>query len=354
MFKGLNRFFLAAAAVALIAAPASAQYTEVHSPGCDAYAPIGGTPGATLLAGITNSDDASQLVALPFTFMFYGDTPFNDVRVNSNGGLVFSGSTGSQCCSAYPIQVGAFPDYPVLQVVKEDLDPGDYGDVWYRDNGGSVTISWEGVAFWANTGQANGQVELWPNGDFEVRWSNTAGDSFDDISSGGEDATHAPPWASPVTGTGWDAVGRYDFGLNPPVTGCSLFTLAADEDCANGLDDDGDGAVDCADADCIGDPACAGGGGDCDLTPVLVALNLIEAKLDRLETAVDVLEAKGDRIESTVNALDAAFAALAASLDEIQANQCEMVRLLTTPQGRRTSECGGETYSWNDNVEAGD
>ncbi|MEL6547454.1 MAG: S8 family serine peptidase, partial [Myxococcota bacterium] len=32
------------------------------------------------------------------------------------------------------------------------------------------------------------------------------------------------------------------------------------EDCTDGSDNDGDGAVDCADSDCSGDPACSGGG----------------------------------------------------------------------------------------------
>ena len=32
------------------------------------------------------------------------------------------------------------------------------------------------------------------------------------------------------------------------------------ENCSNGTDDDGDGLIDCADDDCIGDPACGGGG----------------------------------------------------------------------------------------------
>ena len=35
---------------------------------------------------------------------------------------------------------------------------------------------------------------------------------------------------------------------------------APTENCTNGVDDDGDGLIDCADADCAGDPACGGGG----------------------------------------------------------------------------------------------
>ena len=37
---------------------------------------------------------------------------------------------------------------------------------------------------------------------------------------------------------------------------CDAVHLCILEDCNNGVDDDGDGAVDCADTDCAGDPAC--------------------------------------------------------------------------------------------------
>ena len=42
-------------------------------------------------------------------------------------------------------------------------------------------------------------------------------------------------------------------------------TTSPPEDCSNGVDDDGDGAIDCADSDCIGDPACTvlADGDDC-------------------------------------------------------------------------------------------
>ena len=36
--------------------------------------------------------------------------------------------------------------------------------------------------------------------------------------------------------------------------------------CTNGVDDDGDGDIDCADSDCAGDPACSGGGPNVDIT----------------------------------------------------------------------------------------
>jgi hypothetical protein len=45
----------------------------------------------------------------------------------------------------------------------------------------------------------------------------------------------------------------------PDAMGCTSFPLCAPaiEDCTNGIDDDGDGFIDCQDLDCSGDPACA-------------------------------------------------------------------------------------------------
>ena len=34
------------------------------------------------------------------------------------------------------------------------------------------------------------------------------------------------------------------------------FTCGLETDCANGVDDDSDGATDCFDLDCTGDPSC--------------------------------------------------------------------------------------------------
>lgn len=48
----------------------------------------------------------------------------------------------------------------------------------------------------------------------------------------------------------------FDAGIDCGDLDCSTATNCKQESCANGLDDDGDGAIDCVDIDCFVDPAC--------------------------------------------------------------------------------------------------
>jgi len=348
MFKSFKSFGLVALAVAaLVASSASAQYTESSS-GCGSYSSVVGLPGTTLLGTVSGCDDCTQSVTLPFTFMLYGDQPFTTVAVTSNGGINLDNSTNSWCCSSFPVQLGGTITTPRIHVIQDDLYPGGRGNIYTRNTGSSFIVEYNDVSWFLDTSTSgNAQAELFPNGNVILRWGTaTITDTF---SAGVESDMHAPPFANPATGGTFGAGG---VATSWPTNSCRLFSVAAlpETNCVDGVDNDMDGAIDCADSDCLGDPACAGGGGDCDLTPVLALLNQVLARLDGIDNALDTLEAKGDRIEATVNALDAAFAALGAEIDALQAGQCELVRLLTTPQGRRTSECGGVTYSWNDNV----
>ncbi|MFT4621735.1 MAG: hypothetical protein ACI8PZ_000387 [Myxococcota bacterium] len=58
------------------------------------------------------------------------------------------------------------------------------------------------------------------------------------------------------TGGGSGTAGGTGTGSTPADTGDTGSTLPAVEDCANGVDDDADGQVDCFDSDCEGDGAC--------------------------------------------------------------------------------------------------
>ncbi len=53
-----------------------------------------------------------------------------------------------------------------------------------------------------------------------------------------------------------------DYDITLTATGSSGGTTT-ETSCTDGLDDDGDGSIDCADSDCAGDPACAGSGPTC-------------------------------------------------------------------------------------------
>jgi hypothetical protein len=87
--------------------------------------------------------------------------------------------------------------------------------------------------------------------------------------------------------------------------------------CDNNADDNCDRLVDCDDPDCAGFYGCV----------ALAGLASLEAKLDERAVALAVLEA---------------------GIDPLSAPDCEIIRLINTPQGQRTATCGGNTYRWND------
>ena len=67
----------------MVLAGNAAAYTESTS--CSAYSTISSDPNAVILSTISACDDCTELVALPFTFSWWGDEPINDVQVSSNG-----------------------------------------------------------------------------------------------------------------------------------------------------------------------------------------------------------------------------------------------------------------------------
>ena len=79
-------------------------------------------------------------------------------------------------------------------------------------------------------------------GDSSATWTVTAGSTWYIIVDGFQGDTS-----------------NYDIDLDVVASGGGGPTTEAS--CTDGLDDDGDGAVDCADSDCAADPACTGGGG---------------------------------------------------------------------------------------------
>lgn len=91
-----------------------------------------------------------------------------------------------------------------------------------------------------------------------------------------------------------------------------------------------------------------GGGGDCDLTP-------IEEKLDDETRFTDdgELQAATDQLQAGIDALEAKADAMQLQLDRLQATLCDIVRLITTPNGLRETTCNGVDYSWNSEHNSG-
>ena len=169
----------------MVMAGNAAAYTESTS--CSAYSTISGDPSAVILNTVSTCDDCTELVSLPFLFQWWGDTPTTAVRVSSNGQInIDSTNTSSNCCSADPVEVGGYTD-PRIALAQEDLNPGASGTIYALDTGTSLIIEYNTV-FYSNSGSVNAQVEMFPDGNVELRWGrgDNAGNS---IAAGVEDDT---------------------------------------------------------------------------------------------------------------------------------------------------------------------
>lgn len=148
--------------------PTTASPTSSSMPssacGSDGFMPIAGTPGAVMLEPLSSSDDGSQLIDLGFDFYWLGGaSSTSEVVVATNGQInINPGDFNSNCCSADGI--GNYSQ-PRIAIAQEDLDPGDYGDIWVKTlSNDSIVVSFEGVAFFSFTGSINAQATLSSNG----------------------------------------------------------------------------------------------------------------------------------------------------------------------------------------------
>ena len=118
---------------------------------CTLFTPI--TPGAvgsTTLSTVSVCDDCSELVTLPFTFMWLGYYPVTQVYVSSNGNVNIdrnnNPSSSNMCCSATPIDRTSTGLPSGISVAHEDLRPGASASATiitsYNQAQGSFTISY--------------------------------------------------------------------------------------------------------------------------------------------------------------------------------------------------------------------
>lgn len=176
--------------LALIASLAPAQYTV--GPAGQPFASIAGVPGVVPLTLVSGCDDCTETVNLSFAFPWFGSVGQTSVIVSSNGAVIFDGqATQTLCCSAWALDNGTAGGTPVIftpvsraSVIQEDLDPAGVGsgDILSLDTGVSMIISFENCAWFPGpiNGSANGQIELFANGEIEIRLGNilNAGNDF--------------------------------------------------------------------------------------------------------------------------------------------------------------------------------
>ena len=109
------------------------------------------TPGVPLAVG----DDGSVQIFLPFTFAICGQ-PFDSVFVNANGNVTFGVPNADFSESAAEMRSGP----PRIAGLWDDLNASAGGTVYYTESGNAVTIYYEGVPEWSNTGSNTFSITL--------------------------------------------------------------------------------------------------------------------------------------------------------------------------------------------------
>lgn len=241
------------------------EYACLQAPSGAPYAPIAAVPGATML-GVSFADDHVEEVPLPFAFPWFGET-LTSVVVTSNGQLNMAGSPSPACCVPFPItpevtcmgghlfnyfddtdfddffggyfdDTYAYDDHYSYSYFNEDvpcdrvaftqtdLSPLLSGAVFALATGSSFVVSFEGVAFYSSyyaSAVVNAQVELFENGDIEIRWGpgGTGGNSIAAGVQGGDvyAPVEVPNFVDGVTST-WPAFQTVHFmcGLLTEIT----------------------------------------------------------------------------------------------------------------------------------------
>jgi uncharacterized protein (TIGR03437 family) len=146
--------------------PSGAQYRySVAAQGYDSAAAANGAPLAAL------DDDDSRLVALPFSFAFFGGT-YTSVYVNSDGNLTFTaGDSASTQRSLGRMTAGP----PRISPLFDDLDPSKTaGGVRVLSEAARVVVSWVTVPEYSSSGTSvpeTFQVRLYPDGRIEFAYN---------------------------------------------------------------------------------------------------------------------------------------------------------------------------------------
>lgn len=198
---------------------------------CGSFTSIAST-GTQL--GMSNCDDCYEEVTLPFGFPWLGGPEQTSMIISSNGFVYFvdgnecrTNTRRSFCCSALPITSFTETQRKSYQprrisLIQEDINPLETGEVYTLDTGSSFIVSFEDVNFYPNSSdiRVNAQLELWPNGDVELRWGDgslTASGVQEKIAAGLEDhlvlscdgegtvAVPAPNAAFDSNGIAWTA-----------------------------------------------------------------------------------------------------------------------------------------------------
>ena len=181
-----------------------------------------------MLFDISNTDDGTESVTLPFLFQWRGQVNYTQVLVDSNG-AVFPGGDRSDAESyqLHPVELGGSYSVPRIAVWQQDLDPSIAGNIYVAIVDGVFVISWEGVPHIDGLPDngLNFQVALHAGGNIEIRWGD--GNPNEDVSGAAGIEDDAAGVAVPAT--------RFSFGdetnggvaASFPSNQCRAFAVTA-------------------------------------------------------------------------------------------------------------------------------
>ncbi len=179
--------------------------------------------GGLLAGGVTTTatandlvlgDDDFVLVPLAFTFNFYG-VAYNDIYVGSNGFITF-GAGDTDFSESLPEFLG---NEPRIAGFWDDLSPNNAGNVHSDGDANSMSISFNEVPEFFDTGSNSFSMQLFADGRIKFTYSGmTASDAIVGLSPGGNLGNPGTAVDFSTSGT-WTLPGLGDQAIYEVFTG---------------------------------------------------------------------------------------------------------------------------------------
>lgn len=124
---------------------------------CNCMVPLDST---FILAMMPNDDQYSNLISLPFTFDFYGNT-YNSLYINNNGNISFLGQYSTFTANPFPDS-----SYNMIAPFWGDVDTrdstmtGSIGNVWYKLTPNALVVVWDHVGYFMTHGDKTNTFQL--------------------------------------------------------------------------------------------------------------------------------------------------------------------------------------------------
>jgi len=124
---------------------------------CNCMVPLDTT---FVLAMQPNDDMFSNLISLPFTFDFYGNT-YNSLYINNNGNISFLAQYSTFTANPFPDS-----SYNMIAPFWGDVDTrdstmiGNIGSVWYKMTPNALVVVWDHVGYFNTHGDKTNTFQL--------------------------------------------------------------------------------------------------------------------------------------------------------------------------------------------------